>query len=380
MYFVGNIFNKDDEVSKYDDRGFAFSEQEKQDLELVGLPIQLEHDSNLCVGTILRSWYEDGQRWILGNIDKEGVEGYFASNAVKTKKYTGLSLQHISCEMSDGTQRKIPVEVSLCEEPRRPDCRVRQHTASAKTPYIRLCEQLAKMAEQTTTTHIASAETAENVQTEPVETPQTLVPNQDELLQLLVKMEEEKNAAEFKLNEYQTKVSAFEEAEQAAKEATLKAQREKLSGLSTDLLKWCNTNGFELTDDRIEKMNNLMSNNPASAEILFEIAHCASNKHVEAQKALAEQKQVTKTQTLQARVESIIKQRQNAAGPVCTTSHKASAVTVKTANPYAVEAPTLEPRFVRNGTPPESLIQAIKRQRTAYSGRDAAQKLYSDLS
>ena len=95
---------------------------------------------------------------ILGDIDRGEVEGYFAANAVKNKTYTGLSLQHISCTMSDGTHTKIPVEVSLCEEPRRPDCRVRSHTASAKTPYIRLCEQLAKMAEQTTTTHIASAE------------------------------------------------------------------------------------------------------------------------------------------------------------------------------------------------------------------------------
>ena len=51
LYFIGNVFNSDNEVAKYDDRGFAFSDREKRDVELVGLPIQIEHDEQLCVGS-----------------------------------------------------------------------------------------------------------------------------------------------------------------------------------------------------------------------------------------------------------------------------------------------------------------------------------------
>ena len=157
LYFIGNVFNRDNEVTKYDDRGFAFSDGEKRDVDLVGLPIQIEHNDKLSVGHVRQSWYEDGQRWILGDVDREGLDGYFAANAVKSKLYTGLSLQHISYELTDGTQMKVPVEVSLCEDPRRPDCRVHHHTASARDPYFRLTKRLDQMTDAEISTAPASS-------------------------------------------------------------------------------------------------------------------------------------------------------------------------------------------------------------------------------
>lgn len=242
--------------------------------------------------------------------------------------------------------------------------------------------------------HLASAEetsTPTSTETEklrtvvPVDTPahtkeETPARSQDELLALLVQLQSEKAQLEEANSELSTRVTDFESAKKKEEEERLRVQKEKLSGISSDLLEWCSSNGFELTDERVEKLQTLANKEPANASILFEIAHCASKKHVEAQGKLQEQKKLTKTQTLQAKVENIIKQRQNAAGPVGqTTTHVASVESKTEENIYAAPAKTLEPRFVRNGTPPESLIQAIKRQRTSYTGRSAATSLYNDL-
>jgi hypothetical protein len=177
------------------------------------------------------------------------------------------------------------------------------------------------------------------------------------------------------------RVAVHEAAQIATREKTEAAQRAKLSGISTDLLGWCATNGFELTDERVKRIHDLVANSPASAEVLFEIAHCASSKHAAVQRELTQQASRMKTETLQARVDSIIEKRQNAKGPVNT--HTASASPAPS-NPYSSSGSStkrpLEARFVRNGVPPASLLESIKRQRTSMTGNAAAHALYTDFS
>ena len=314
LYFIGNVFNQDDEVAKYDDRGFAFSDGEKRELDLVGLPIQLEHNDKLSVGHVRQSWYEDGQRWVLGDVDREGLDGYFAANAVKSKLYTGLSLQHISYQLEDGTQMKVPVEVSLCEDPRRPDCRVHHHTASARDPYFRLSKRLKQMTDAETSPapvtetpmETPAAPAAPAVEA-PVETTvhvaaaaETKERTQDELYQLLVDQQKEIDAMRGTLTSAQTKVQAFEAEKAAVHKAQMEKAQEKLEGISKSLLEWCAANNFELTDARVEKLAQLAKDHPATAETLFEIAHCASNKHKETVMQLAAQQKQTQTAVLQA--------------------------------------------------------------------------------
>ena len=400
LYFIGNIFNTEDEPATYADQGYAFSDAEIAELDLVGLPIQVEHDANLSVGTILRSWYEsDGRRWILGAIDRGDVDGVFAASAVTSKLYTGLSLQHISYEMRDGSITKVPVEVSICQTPRREDCLVRHHTASAKTPYNRLCEQWMQMTSQelapsadgpssvaaVTAVTDVTAVTAVPAALSPAPVPAGLT-DSTELMRMLVTMEGEKAAAEEQLARMSERVASHEASVRAEEESRTREQRTKLEGISNDLKGWCATNGFELTAERVERIHDLVANHSASAEVLFEIAHCASAKHVEATREVKAQAARMKTESLQARVDTIIKQRQNAAGPV--TTHVASAGGVGSAsepNPYATSARVgvkrpLSPRFVRNGVPPSQLLDAIKRQRASCTGHDAARSIYADIS
>ena len=393
LYFVGNIFNTDDEPAKYADQGYAFSKAEIADLDLVGLPIQVEHDANLSVGTILRSWYEsDGRRWIMGSIDRQDVDGFFAANAVTSKLYTGLSLQHISYEMADGDITKVPVEVSICQTPRRQDCVIHHHTASVKTPYNRLCEQWVQMTGSTAASPAAvSNGTTPDGDTDvtdvtDVTTVDSNSANSTELMRMLVEMEAEKAAAEEKLAQMSERVESHEASLRAQEESRTREQRAKLEGISKDLKGWCAANGFELTNERVERIHDLVANHSASAEVLFEIAHCASAKHVQATREVKAQAARMKTETLQARVDTIIKQRQNAAGPVTThVASAASAASAASVNPYASSARAgskrpLSPRFVRNGIPPSHLLEAIKRQRASCTGQDAARSIYADFS
>ena len=383
LYFIGNIFNQDDEVAKYDDRGFAFSDGEKRELELVGLPIQLEHNDKLSVGHVRQSWYEDGQRWVLGDVDREGLDGYFAANAVKSKLYTGLSLQHISYQLEDGTQMKVPVEVSLCEDPRRPDCRVHHHTASARDPYFRLSKRLKQMADATPTptlevpveTPVAPAAPAETPEeTTHVAAAETKERTQDELYQLLVDQQKEIDAMRGNLTSAQDKVQAFEAEKAAVHKAQAEKAQEKLQGISKSLLEWCAANNFELTDARVEKLAQLAKDHPATAETLFEIAHCASNKHKETVMQLAAQQKQTATAVLQEKVEGVFEKRQNAAGPVTHTAAAAAPV-----NRFTQRKRKMSPSEAYGMQPNSDLIEALKKQRNSYSGHGSMVELYRDM-
>ena len=387
LYFIGNVFNQDDEVAKYDDRGFAFSDGEKRELDLIGLPIQLEHNDKLSVGHVRQSWYEDGQRWVLGDVDREGLDGYFAANAVKSKLYTGLSLQHISYQLEDGTQMKVPVEVSLCEDPRRPDCRVHHHTASARDPYFRLSKRLKQMTDATPTPAAPVTETAAPA----AETPETPVETtvhaastasaapkertQDELYQLLVDQQKEIDAMRGNLTSAQDKVQAFEAEKAAVHKAQAEKAQEKLQGISKSLLEWCAANEFELTDARVEKLAQLAKEHPATAETLFEIAHCASNKHKETVMQLAAQQKQTQTAVLQEKVEGVFEKRQNSAGPVTHTA----AAPKPAANRFTERKRKQSPSEAYGMTPNSDLIEALKKQRNSYSGHGSMVELYRDL-
>ena len=90
----------------------------------------MEHDEKMQVGTISQSWNQtDGSKWIVGKIDDRSMFGHFARNAVQkssngTRYYTGLSLTHTHTQYANGKTEKAPVEVSLCVDPSRSDCRI----------------------------------------------------------------------------------------------------------------------------------------------------------------------------------------------------------------------------------------------------------------
>ena len=129
MYFIGNVLSPIATQPEQDDPTFAFTREEAR-MDLKGIPIHMEHDEKMKVGSIQRSWnQEDGSSWIIGKIDDPSMFGAFARNAIQksssgTRYYTGLSLTHTHTQYANGTTEKAPVEVSLCVDPRRSDCRI----------------------------------------------------------------------------------------------------------------------------------------------------------------------------------------------------------------------------------------------------------------
>ena len=129
MYFIGNVLSPTLTQPEQDDPTFAFTYGEAQ-MDMDGIPICLEHDEKMQVGTIKQSWNQlDGSKWVVGKIDDMSMFGNFARNAVQkssngTRYYTGLSLTHTHTQYANGKTEKAPVEISLCVDPRRSDCRI----------------------------------------------------------------------------------------------------------------------------------------------------------------------------------------------------------------------------------------------------------------
>ena len=140
-YFIGNVLPPSDAPGE-NDTTFDFTNNESKNMNLDNVPIRIEHEAGLAVGSVQRDWTDtDGKKWILGRVDENTLEGRFASHALNPSSsghtlYKGLSLQHVHTSFSDGSTKKRAIEVSLCSEPRRPGCEVTCVNGSKKKEYI----------------------------------------------------------------------------------------------------------------------------------------------------------------------------------------------------------------------------------------------------
>ena len=107
----------------------------------------MEHHPDMVVGNIIRDWDDkDGRKWVVGKVNDDTFQSKFAKYAIDkgptgTAYYTGLSLQHTHTQFASGKSIKTPIEVSLCVNPRRDDCRIAfvdsepNHDESKKVTY-----------------------------------------------------------------------------------------------------------------------------------------------------------------------------------------------------------------------------------------------------
>ena len=108
MYFVGNVLSPTETQPEQHDPTFSFTKEEAQ-FDLDGVPIHMEHDDSMKVGSVMTSWNnKDGSKWIVGKLDDPGMMGSFARHAVResstgTRYYTGLSLTHTHTQYANGT-------------------------------------------------------------------------------------------------------------------------------------------------------------------------------------------------------------------------------------------------------------------------------------
>ncbi len=290
-YFVGNVLSPTETQPEQHDTTFAFTREESQSLDLKGTPIRMEHHDEMEVGKICSSWTgNDGSKWVLGRINDSGFQSFFAKHAIVGDKtcnkpyYTGLSLQHTHTQYANGSTTKSPVEVSLCCDPRRSDCRIQfvSKIPTRKTPYK--------------TVHIASkmastqADQPVQVQPQPEqskmqETPSKVpeldphqeveitegIPSED-LMKLIV--EQEKIAEAMRLELDELKKDKF---------AKLEQERSKNSAMAAALVdNWSKTlDPNDFNDTSRHNILELAKKYPEETQDFFRVAHHASKKYAD---------------------------------------------------------------------------------------------------
>lgn len=296
-YFVGNVLSPTDTQPEKHDKTFAFTRDESFSLDLKGTPIRMEHYDDMEVGNICSSWMgDDGSKWVLGKINEDGFQSFFAKHAIAGDKpyYTGLSLQHTHTQYANGSTAKEPVEVSLCCDPRRSDCRIQfvSKLPSRKT-YYKTLHSASKMA--------SVPQTQENPQEAAQETPQETVPEtvpeapvasnpqdsdtlpSEDLMKLIV--EQEKNSESMRLELEELRKEKMERFEQ---------ERSKNSAMAAALVEnWSKAlDPNDFNDSSRHNILELAKKYPEETADFFRVAHHASKKY--AAKATAEEVEAVK--------------------------------------------------------------------------------------
>ena len=329
-YFVGNVLPSSSDQGE-DDPTFDFTTDESRQMNLRDVPIRIEHEEGLAVGTVQRDWTDsDGKKWILGKVDSNTLEGLYAGHAIQPS-----SSGHTS--FSNGSTTKRPIEVSLCVEPRRPGCDITCVDRSKKKEYIthlasrqNMSESIVESTPETTTETVTQAA--------PESAPaQENADNREELMKLVIDQESElsgtKTALEKAHAELQKLQSAWSERENNEKLQT----KSKAEALSKALVEsWtASLPGDMMTDDNKKAIYALAQNFPQESVKMMEIAHKASKKYKQDLDSLAAQQQQKQKRQLESRVHDIVTKKRRIVPDTRSVVHAAS---VKKANPFLFDA------------------------------------------
>jgi hypothetical protein len=286
-YFVGNVLSPTETQPEQHDATFAFTREESQSLDLKGTPIRMEHHDEMEVGKICSSWTgNDGSKWVLGRINDSGFQSFFAKHAIVGNKvcnkpyYTGLSLQHTHTQYANGSTTKSPVEVSLCCDPRRSDCRIQfvSKIPTRKTPYktVHIASKMASAQPDPVPVQPDPESKNETQPNVPEDPPQEVeitegIPSED-LMKLIV--EQEKMAEAMRLELDELKKDKF---------AKLEQERSKNSAMAAALVdnwsKALDPNDFN--DTSRHNILELAKKYPEETQDFFRVAHHASKKYAD---------------------------------------------------------------------------------------------------
>ena len=306
-YFIGNVLSPTDTQPEQEDKTFMFTRREAADLELKGIPIRMEHDENLEVGEIVSSWDgRDGSKWIMGKLDESSMRGKFAKHAIDkssngTRYYTGLSLQHTHTQFASGGSRKDAVEVSLCVDPRRDDCRITFVDTSKKAEYKGGSETI-KMPETEVTTP-----QEQTVTETPVETPAPQEPKVDEpseeFQREFIKLARERDELEKQLQVHREAEQKRHLEDQAKAEALVK----------TVVAEWGQQVGDVDIKDAEASMMKMAKEFPKESQEFLQIAHYASKKHAQERADMVKTQKKTEATKINDTFNKVMKKQVHAA-------------------------------------------------------------------
>ena len=301
MYFIGNVLSPTLTQPEQHDKTFAFTYGEAQ-MDMNGVPICMEHDEKMQVGTIRKSWNQiDGSKWILGKIDDASMFGHFARNAVQkssngTRYYTGLSLTHTHTQYANGKTEKAPVEVSLCVDPRRSDCRIMfvdESCVSAmdqrKILTYKASMKTKKMSAPVADTPMIDATPTPVVPVVPTPVEQVkdeVVPNQESLMKMIVDQQKDMERLETQAKELAELKSELAEKEKKEFEVA-SAKSEAMAKALVE--SWSQTlDQGDMNDSSRASILELAKKFPHESQEFFRVAHNASKKSLAREKELKE--------------------------------------------------------------------------------------------
>lgn len=290
MYFVGNVLSPIETQPEQDDPTFAFTREEAS-IDFSGIPIYMEHDEKMKVGKVRSCWNNpDGSKWIVGKIDDPSIYGSFARNAVKASSngkryYTGLSLTHTHTQYANGKTEKQPVEVSLCVDPRRDDCRI-IFVDETRIDTYKASNKTLQMSEPVDTPMPDTPAPAPAAPAPAAPAPEETAPDQEKLMRVIVDQQKDLEALEAKAKELETLKSEL--AEQKKKEFEVaSAKNEAMAKALVE--SWSTTlDQADLNDASRTQIIDLAKKFPHESKEFFRIAHHASKKSMEREQALKE--------------------------------------------------------------------------------------------
>lgn len=342
-YFVGNVLPPSTDQGE-DDPTFDFTNAESTRMDLRDVPIRIEHEEGLAVGTVQRDWTDlDGKKWILGKVDSDTLEGRYASHAIQPSSsghtlYKGLSLQHVHTSFSNGSSSKRPIEVSLCVEPRRPGCEVTCVDGTKKKDYITHLASRQNMSESIVDSTPATTEqVTESAPVSEATPPTENVDNREQLMQLVIEQEGELSGTKTALEQAQAELQKLQSAWSARENNEKLQTKSKAEALSKALVdSWTASLPADMmTDDNKKAIYALAQNFPAESVKMMEIAHKASKKYKRDIDALALQQQHKQKRALESRVHDIVTKKRRIAPTTTSVVHQAS---VKKTNPFSFDA------------------------------------------
>ncbi len=345
-YFVGNVLPSTDDPGE-DDATFDFTSDESKNMSLKNVPIRIEHEEGLAVGSVQRDWTDtNGKKWILGKVNDDTLESRYASHAIQPSSvghtlYKGLSLQHVHTSFRDGSTSKRAIEVSLCVEPRRPGCKVTCVDATKKKEYITHLASQQNMSAET------SAPVQENVQT-PTETtvvestpevensevaPTEAVANSEELMKLVIDQESELGSTKSALEKAQSELLKLQDQWKEREDNERLHTKSKAEALSKALVdSWSASLPADMmTDENKQAIFAMAQKFPEQSVKMMEIAHKASKKYKQDLDSLRSQQQIRQKRALESRVTDIITKKRRIQPDTTSVVHAAS---VKKVNPF----------------------------------------------
>ncbi len=319
IYFTGKILNVR-ELANDNAKSFRFTAEERKNLDLKGLPIRLEHEDCLEVGTIKANWNDNhGQHWIMGAIDQNSIPATFAKHSLIKKTgdqkpyYTGLSLQHVHREFPDGRTEKKGIEVSLCTDPRRPNCNVTWCSANErKNSTYKLVNELATRANKENNmeapqvvpqeTEQAPAENVDQSQTQAAPTGAEL---SEQVYSQFAELMEKEKAQQEKIAQLEKELAKHNETLEQERKKKQEEDAAKGRALMSTFLEHVK----ELVGEQEDMQNTiepLIAQNPDGMHKIMEVVSKASKKYQENSIALQKAQNELKDKQLELKFQQLI--------------------------------------------------------------------------